>query len=274
MKKIDMHVHTNASDGVLTPIQVINWAIEANLGGVAITDHDTIDGYIKARNYIKDKDDFLLIPGIEFSCIYKNSEVHILGYLFDCNDKNLNDICDTIKRVRSNRAKEILKKLEEQGILIDESDLNKVGSINSIGRPHIARIMVAKGYAKDIDEAFNKWIGRNQIAYVERYKITIEEAIKYIKDAGGVSVLAHPGLLKPHVSVSEILDKGLDGIEAYHSKHSYEQSERFHKIAKVRNIYVTSGTDFHEPDKDGEIYIGKIHINNDEIEKMLRNPRI
>ncbi|PAB60893.1 PHP domain-containing protein [Anaeromicrobium sediminis] len=270
MEKIDMHVHTTASDGVFTPKEIIEWALRLNLAGIAITDHDTVEGIKEAFEFLKDNTDFLLIPGIEFSCLYKDSEVHILGYFIDYENEELNRICRKIKDARKNRATKIIEKLRTEGIDITEDDISKMGHVESIGRPHIARIMVKKGYVKDIEEAFHKWIGRNKVAYVERYKISIKEAVGYIKGAGGIAVLAHPGLLKEHIDLLDILNLDIDGVEVYHTKHTEEKCEQLLKIAKENEKFITGGTDFHEPAYNCKPHLGEIHIKKEEIEKMLR----
>ncbi|MCT4595011.1 MAG: PHP domain-containing protein [Anaeromicrobium sp.] len=270
MEKIDMHVHTTASDGIFTPKEIIEWALKLNLAGIAITDHDTVEGIKEAIETLKDNTDFLLIPGIEFSCLHEGSEVHILGYFIDYENEELNKICRNIKEARKSRALKIIEKLRNKGMDITKDDLVKIGHVESIGRPHIARIMVAKGYVKDMEEAFTKWIGRNRPAYVERYKISIKEAVYYIRKAGGVAVLAHPGLLEEHIDVLDIINLGIDGIEVYHTKHTKEKCEQFEKMAKENDKLVTGGTDFHEPVYACEPHLGKIHIKKQEIEKMLR----
>lgn len=257
MKLIDMHMHTTYSDGKYTPKDLIDMAIKKGLYGISITDHDTIQG-LKEANIYADERNLLFINGIEFSAFLDDKEIHILGYKIDYNNKNLIKITKELKDSRESRAIRIIKKLNELGLNIDDSDLYKY-SLESIGRPHIANILIEKGYVKNKDEAFTRYLGKDCPAYVERYKLSVEESIGLIKDAGGVSIIAHPYLINNDDYVYKIIDMGIDGIEVYHSKHSYNTAYKYKYIAEKNNLHITGGSDFHGYQNDFNFF-GKVGI--------------
>lgn len=257
MKLIDMHMHTTYSDGKYTPKQLIDMAMKKGLNGISITDHDTVQGLKEANEYANEKK-FLFINGIEFSTFLDDKEIHVLGYKIDYNNENLIKMTKKLKDSRESRGIQMIKKLNELGIKIDESDLYNY-SVESIGRPHIANILVDKGYVKNKDEAFSKYIGNDCPAYVERYKLSVDEAINLIKDSGGISVVAHPYLINNDDYLYKIIDMGIDGIEVYHSKHSYNTSIKYKYIAQKYNLYITGGSDFHGYIDDFNFF-GKVGI--------------
>ncbi|HHY91304.1 MAG TPA: PHP domain-containing protein [Clostridiales bacterium] len=271
MDIIDMHVHTNASDGVLSPREAVEWAARLGLRGIAITDHDTVGGIKEGLQAAQKCKDFLLIPGIEFSTFYQDTEVHILGYFIDYQNEKLIRISERIRNARFERITKMIEKLNRLGIDIHVSEVfSAFHDAMSIGRPHIARILIEKNYAQSIEEAFHKFLEEGKPAYVERFKLSVEEAINLIRDAHGISVLAHPGLLDDHVDVKEIIDLGIQGIEVYHSKHSYEESQFYLDMAYKRNLLITGGSDYHDkaPD-DAKEGIGSTGVPYDFVKTMM-----
>ena len=241
----DLHVHTNHSDGIFSPEEVVNLALARNLQGIAITDHDTITGISPAMEYSKRFHDFTVIPGIEFSTIYNDEEVHILGYFINPFDSSILEITDKLKKSRLNRGINMVKKFNDLGFNITIDEVIETSGGELIGRPHIARVLINKGYVNSIEEAFNKYLDRGKPAYVERYKLTIEEAISIIKKSGGYAVLAHPGLLKNKSIIEHCIKSGINGIECIHSKHNPLDTEYLKIIARSNNLIVTAGSDFH-----------------------------
>lgn len=268
--KLDLHIHTHYSDGLFEPTKVIELAIENGLNGIAITDHDTISGIEEAKNYINSKyrEDFILIPGIEFGCIHGEEEVHILGYFIDYNNKSLLELIDKLKLSRINRSKKIIKKLNDLGISISFEEVSNETKDNLVGRPHIARVLIKKGYVKDIPSAFKEYIGVGKPAYVERFKLSVGDAIDLIHDIGGISVLAHPGLLEDRSNIQECIDLGIDGIECIHSEHSHEESKYFKKICMDNDLKITGGSDCHGQYKKGELLLGNYYIELDDIDTL------
>lgn len=192
----DLHVHTNHSDGLYSPEEVVDLAVKHNLKGIAITDHDTITGIHPAINYCKKYDNFKVIPGVEFSSIYWDEEVHILGYFIDIYNKDIINTTNKLRDSRLSRGIEMVKKLNKLGLNVSIEEVKKISRDEYIGRPHIGRALIKNGYVTDLQEAFEKYLNRGKPGYAERYKISIDETISLIKDSGGMAILAHPGLLK------------------------------------------------------------------------------
>lgn len=265
--KFDLHVHTNYSDGVLSPEEVIDLSIKRNLDGIAITDHDSTKGLELAIKYSKKNANFYVIPGIEFSCIYRDEEVHILGYFIDINNKELIEATKQFRYYRKERAKKIIEKLNEININLDFQDILTKGDKEFIGRANIARELVFKSYVKNTQEAFNKYLKRGRPAYVERFQFGIKKTIQLIKDSDGFAVLAHPGLLKDKSIVDYCIDMGIQGIEAIHSNHSPNDMKVFKDIAKKNNLLITGGSDFHD-EKGKDILLGKYYVDLNNLPKL------
>jgi len=244
MKLIDMHVHTNASDGALSPEEAIQRAIENGLSGMAITDHDTVMGALSV-NQLNIPDHFTVIKGIEFSTMLNNKEIHILGYNLDLEDESLQNLLKRIQNFRGDRVHKILQKLERFNISLDFQEVQGMEPPDSIGRPHVAKALIRRGFVRDVSEAFDRYLAKGRLAYVERYKLETKEAIDLIKKLGGFSVLAHPGLLNEK-DILSVLEKGIEGIEVYHPKHSQYAVKDLFDLATARNLIITGGSDFHD----------------------------
>lgn len=242
----DLHIHTTASDGRLSPGQVIEEAIRAGLSEIAITDHDTVDGLLdiyKNRRAVKQ---LAIIPGIEFSTDLPGHEVHILGYGIDIFSSILREQLARLLADRSTRAQKMVAKLNNLGYSIEyDRVLELSGKTSSIGRPHIARALLEKGYFSTISEVFAAVLDKNCPAYVPHYKMDIKTVLEVIKAAGGRSVLAHPGLIGGDCIVEDIINAGVDGLEAYHPTHNTKQISKYLAMAQKYNLLVTGGSDFH-----------------------------
>lgn len=268
MEKADLHVHTTASDGILSPSEVVDWAIRKGLRAIAITDHDTVLGIEEAINRANHYENFMVVPGIELSSDYIGEEVHILGYFIDAKNKELNVETHKLKKSRIERGQKIVEKLIKIGLNISIEDIKSITDKGFIGRPHIARILVEKGYANDIQDAFNKYIGRDKSAYVKRYKLTVHESIDLIHGAGGVAVLAHPGLISNQYIINEIRNLDIDGIEIVHSKHQNYITNKFEKIAKELSLICTGGSDCHGAITDNTLLLGDYYIDYKVVEYL------
>lgn len=266
--KFDLHVHTFYSDGILSPSELIDLAIKQNLQGIAITDHDSILGIKEAISYSTKYDNFKVISGIEFGSIYEDEEVHILGYFIDYNNEELISTTEKLRHERINRAIRIMDNLNELGINITIDDVVKHSRDKYIGRPHIARALIDKGYVSSIEEAFEKYLDRGKPGYSERLHLSIEETINLIKKTGGIATLAHPGLIKNKSIVDHTINKGIQGIECVHSKHTANDTDYFIKLARKNNLIITGGSDYHGDLVDGELILGKFYIDLDEIPEM------
>lgn len=242
----DLHIHTKASDGILSPEEVIDNSINMGLAGISITDHDTVASLKVAENYLKEiKTNLKFIPGIELNTDYKNSEVHILGYFIDYSNPSLLNKLIELRNSRYLRAEKMIERLRSMGFIIDFQMVTKIAGNDLIGRPHIAQALVDKGYVFSVKEAFDKYISKGRPAYIPRYKFLPSEAIDLIKNAGGIAVLAHPGLIKDNLIVEEILEMGIEGIEVYYPEHHPIQIDNYLKICREKNLLITGGSDFH-----------------------------
>jgi len=266
--KFDLHIHTHYSDGNFNPKEVIDLAIEKGLDGIAITDHDSIQGIKEAMEYKQNFPNFYIIPGIEFSCTYHEEEVHILGYFMNYQSNELLAITDRLRKLRIQRSKDMVKKLNEIGVNIYYEDVESIGKGDFVGRVHIAKALIQGKYVSSVPEAFDTYLDKGRSAYVKRQSLTIEEAINFIQGESGLSIIAHPGLIKDKKAIEYCIDKGIDGLEAFHSKHSHEEALEFKDLAISKGLIATAGSDCHGRMVDGELLLGKYYINIDKIPKI------
>lgn len=254
-KFIDLHTHSTASDGSMSPAELVRHAKERGLAAVALTDHDTVDGIQEAIKEGK-RSGVEVIPGIEISVRYK-PEMHILG-LFPEGDSYLNirSELSTVKKGREDRNKKIINRLNELGIEITEDEVKDVAMGDITGRPHIARVLVAKGYVRTIDEAFDIYLCKEGLAYFQRFELEPADGIRAIKKSGGVPVIAHPVFLRKSYDemdklLKELKEYGLGGIEAHYSENTKEDTGNFLRLAIKHELVATGGSDFHGNFKPG-----------------------
>lgn len=240
----DLHIHTTASDGTYRPDNIVAAAIAARLSTISITDHDTMDGYLDAIRIVTGE--LTVIPGIEFSTDLPGHEVHILGYHIDPHHPELRTVLQTLADDRSSRTARIVSRLHQLGYPVSLDLVHELaGTASVLGRPHIARALVASGYASSVKDAFQGLLDKNGPAYVPHYKLTPGEVVNLVHRSGGLAVLAHPGLIGDDTLAQELLDLRMDGIEAIHPAHSQLQISRYEQLAKQRRLLVTGGSDFH-----------------------------
>lgn len=252
---IDLHIHSTASDGSLTPAEIIDHAQRLNLAAIAITDHDSIYGSKEAlRTGIPPSLKFL--TGVEISAAHPpffpgSGSFHILGYCIRLDNYAFNQTLNRLQQARKNRNPKILKRLNELGLKISLEDVNQTVANGQLGRPHIAQAMIKMGFVESMDEAFDKFLGAGKPAYVDKDRIGCEEAIKIIRGAGGFPVLAHPALLNidDDCQLDELIQNlikiGMRGIEVYYPEHSSEQIQHYTELADKYDLLMTGGTDFH-----------------------------
>ncbi|WP_366921760.1 PHP domain-containing protein [Metallumcola ferriviriculae] len=241
---VDLHTHTTASDGAVSPEELVKLALTAGLHAIAVTDHDTVGGLAAAEEAAA-KLPIKVIPGIEISTDWQDEEIHALGYFIDYNCQKLQKVLDILAEERFQRGKKMVSKLRRIGILISWARVQHLAKEGVVGRPHVAQAMLEEGYVGNISEAFRKYLSKGQVGYVCRMKLTPAEAVKLIRDAGGVPVLAHPGLLRNHHKLGEIISKGFQGIEVYYPQHDSEQVRLYLTLAQQYGLVVTGGSDFH-----------------------------
>jgi predicted metal-dependent phosphoesterase TrpH len=239
---VDLHVHTTASDGQLSPAELVHRAIGLGLKTIAITDHDTTDGIAQALE-VATGTGLSVIPGVEISADMAHSEIHILGYYVAHQDPVLCDTLALLRAARLDRACKIVNKLTRMGMPVKWERVRQYADGSSIGRPHIAQAMLETGHVSSVDEAFRRYLGRNGPAYVDRYKLAPAEAVQTILAASGLPVLAHP-LRDTHL-LPELIHAGLVGLEAYYTNYAQEDTAFLLQLASKYGLLVTGGSDFH-----------------------------
>jgi len=276
--KGDYHIHTNYSDGVFSPEKIVDLALDAGLQAIALTDHDNVLSYEVAKEYLKTKEvDLKLIQGIEVNTLYKDYEVHILGYFPDATKSDFKAMLKAQQQARVKQTKEILALLsKKEGIKIKYDDVkNMVAEGGSIGRPHIAKAITNAGGTSNIMEAYSKYIHRASPVYVERKTVSPFDAVEVIYDSGGIPVIAHPYDIDiAEKLIKDLMNCGLRGIEAYHRKHSPAIVEYFSSMAENLGLIVTGGSDFHAPNiMNGQIILGKNFVPEWIYDKLLDEKR-
>ena len=243
--RADLHCHSHCSDGSSSPVELIDLSLAKGLSALAITDHDTVAAYPEAVEYARKKN-FLLGTGVEFSCHYQKLSVHVLGYDFNWQSPHIWEYCARLQEKRKNRNREILEKLCRLQMPIEEKELERLSqNAKAIGRPHIAAVMVKKGYVKSIQEAFSFYLGDRECCYVPGILFPVEEAIQVIHAAQGKAFIAHPHLYDDGMIVKTLLQFPFDGIECHYARCPPHKEKRWIKLAKERKLLMSGGSDFH-----------------------------
>lgn len=253
MKFVDLHVHSNASDGTFTPSEVVALAVEKDLAAIALTDHDTIDGLSEAQA-AADGLPIEIIPGIELSCVYQGEEIHILGIYVDPTDRVFISETAALKEIRKKRNEEMIRRFQNAGISITLDEVMAGNPDTVITRAHFARVLLEKGYVKNMDQAFKKYLDYSGPYCPRKEKITPEYAMKILTDCNASPVLAHPyqyhlGDKKIEELVCYLKDLGLQGLEVYHSSNNQYESGKLRKLARKYDLFPTGGSDFHGSNK-------------------------
>ncbi|MGO4787941.1 PHP domain-containing protein [Paenibacillus sp. 2KB_20] len=258
----DLHSHTQASDGVNTPSENVQLAFDRGLGALAITDHDTVAGVEEALQ-AGERLNMVVVPGVEISTMACGTDIHVLGYYIDYRDPVFLERLAELRRTREKRNEKIMSKLRELGIeLTMEEVIASLGRPlepdESIGRPHIADALVLKGLALDLRDAFDRYLAQGAAAYVPQPRIHPKEACEWIREAGGVPVLAHPGLYSDDALVRTVIEEAaFKGIEVYHSDHGAAEEKRYLAMAEDYGLIVTAGSDYHG-ERQGQVFHGDI----------------
>lgn len=243
MAGFDMHMHSTASDGALSPAELVEAAAARDLLGLSLTDHDSVGGNAAAAARAAELD-IAFIPGVELSAEVNERDVHILGYWLDSDKLLATGRLQHLSAARRQRGVEIVRRLSLLGMELDmDAILANCGG--SLGRPHIAQAMVEAGYVANIREAFGKWLSRGMPAYVPREKLTPLDAVQLILAAGGVPVIAHPGTGVPDAMIPMLAREGLGGVEVYHPEHNAAAEQKYSRMARNLRLAQTGGSDFH-----------------------------
>jgi predicted metal-dependent phosphoesterase TrpH len=269
----DLHLHSTASDGRLTPAEVVREAAKRGLRFIALADHDTIEGIAPALAAAKNYPKLKLIPGVEVSTDIPHGEAHVLGYFIDYTSQELAARLEHFRNSRLERARKMVAKLDKLGVHLDWRRIEQIASDSVMGRPHIAQAMLEKGYIDNFKQAFTDYIGRDGPAYVEREKLTPAEAVALIIKARGLAVLAHPFTIsQPEAMIIELKSAGLAGIEAYYDGYSDEEIGQLIAMAKKHNLIATGGSDYHGLDTN-ETAIGGANLPLASVEKLIAKAR-
>jgi predicted metal-dependent phosphoesterase TrpH len=268
--KVDLHIHTTASDGKFSPAEIVSKAAENGLQYIAICDHDSIEGVEPAQDAAKSCPGISVIGGVEINTDIPSGELHVLGYLCDCRNDELRTTLERLRTSRLDRAFKMTQKLKKLGFKIDYERVKEIAGAGSVGRPHIAQALLEKGYINNLKEAFNKYISRGCPAFVERDKITPSEATGLVLRAGGIPVMAHPfTFTNPETMISELKTVGLAGVEVYYGSYSPEQVSQLLSLAKKYSMITTGGSDYHGMTANGESPLGTVDVPLECAERLL-----
>lgn len=246
---IDLHTHSNFSDGTLTPTELVALARSRKVSALALTDHDTMAGIDEAVCAGKEMG-VEVVPGIEISVLYDRVEYHVLGYWADPANSVLTEALVRLQRSRAERNEKILERLNELGIPVTVEELHVMSEQGQAGRPHIARMLVERGIVNTMNEAFEQYLRKGEAAYVSRFCFGAADAVALIRQAGGLAVLAHPAqndpeLIRLPMVLADLVPAGLDGLELYYPTHSNKVKKILRKLAVHNNLLLTGGSDYH-----------------------------
>ena len=247
---IDLHLHTTASDGRLSPAQLVARARASGLTTIAVTDHDTVAAIAEASEVARAAG-IRVVPGIEVTAVDEGRDVHMLGYFFDPRSETLASVLEHQRALRVSRVREIGARLAALGMVIDVESVLLAAAArpgSSVGRPQVARELVRAGYVASVQDAFDKWLATGRPAFITRTGPRPAAIVDAIHEAGGIASMAHPGVTNRDELIGPLAEHGLDAIEVYHSDHSVEDQQHYQLIAKRRNLLVSGGSDFHGDD--------------------------
>ncbi len=267
-KYADIHIHSTHSDGLLSTEKIFSYAQKRKLKAISITDHDSIGANAEAIECAK-KYKIEFIQGIELSSEYNEMDIHLLGYFVDPNSKELLKYIKKFKAVRIERAKKMVKLMQQDNINITFDEVQEISNNGAIARPHLAHLLIKKGYAYNFYDAFSKYLNDRSKYYVKKFKISIPEAIKLIHNAGGLAFAAHPLYLRENPEMMNVLiESGIDGLEVVHSSYDDEFNRKINDLADYHRLLKSGGSDCHGGRKYGKLILGKFKITYDKIEKM------
>ncbi len=271
MRGPDLHVHSTASDGIIDSATLVQMAAALGLSAIAITDHDSVEGVPSALSAADDTD-IVVIPGVELSSVHESRDVHILGYFIDTSSVHFRQHLDDLRTARVHRAETIVGLLHDAGYRVFLEDVLALADGGAVGRSHVARVLVTAGHAQSVGEAFETLLGRGRPFYVPKDVRSPSEVIGIIHDAGGLAVLAHPGITRVDDILPQLIDDGLDGLEVYHGEHDTPTRERYSQIADSRGLLATGGSDFHHPHAPGP-GLGGAEVPKEVLTNLLRAAR-
>jgi len=266
MKFADLHLHTAFSDGTDAPEDLVKKAARAGLSAIAVTDHDSVEG-VPAAIDAGITHEVEVIPGIELTAEYEGFEIHILGYFLDYHNPALKEKLLFLEKARVERIHGMVAKLKGLGVDIDADKIFALSGGGSVGRLHVARVMVSEGIISSIWEAFNKYIGNNGPAYVLGFKFSPQDAVKLIRSTGGVAVLAHPYAYRRDDLIPDLVRLGIQGLEVYYPEHTNTMRNKYLRICREYKLLATGGSDYHGQAKP-DVVIGSLKVPYDLVEAL------
>ncbi len=266
MRFADLHLHTNFSDGTYTPEELAAFGRQHGLAAMSLTDHDTIGGCARMATACQAVG-IEFISGSELTAELNGNELHLLGYFIDIHNPKLLAEMSRFQTVRQNRIREMVARLNQLNIPLHDDAVFALANCLSPGRPHVARALIQAGFCKSLDEAFNRFLKKNKPAWVPKFKVSALDAIALIHQAGGVAVMAHPGLNRTDDIIPDLVAAGLDGLECFHSKHSTVTAEHYLMLADQHRLLVTGGSDCHGMNK-GKPLIGTVKLPYEHVERL------
>ena len=262
----DLHLHTIFSDGTYTPEELAGRARQLGLAAIAVTDHDTVEGCDRTSAACQPAG-LEFIPATELTAEFDDNELHLLGYFVDTRNPRLLAEMAKFQKVRQNRIHEMVARLNQHNIPLQADAVFAIANCRSPGRPHVGRALVTGGFCANLDEAFERFLKKNRPAWVPKFKISALDAIALIHQAGGLAVMAHPGLNRTDKIIPDLVSAGLDGLECFHTKHTPSTSEHYVRMAKEFNLAVTGGSDCHGLSK-GKPLIGTVKLPYEYVERL------
>jgi len=263
----DLHIHTLFSDGLLSPEQIILKAKNANLAALAITDHDIVSGIDPAIAAGKAQG-VRVIAGIEFTTETKDNELHILGLFLDYKNAELLEALKKIQDDRVERIKKIIEKLKLVNVNLEEDSILNSTLTGTVGRPHVARMLIKLGYALDLRDAFSKYLVKGAPGYVPHFKLSPIEAVELIRRCKGAPVFAHPGISKSDEMIPDLVKAGLCGIEVFYPAHGYAREQHYLSLTTKYNLIPTGGTDYHGTGGFNEMELGQKFTSDENVAKL------
>jgi predicted metal-dependent phosphoesterase TrpH len=266
MKFADLHLHTFFSDGTFSPEELVGHGARLGFAAMALTDHDSVEGCAR-MTVACEAVGIEFIPGTELTAEIDDTELHLLGYFLDTQNEKLLTEISKFQIVRQNRIHEMVAAINKLGVPLTAETVFALANCKSPGRPHVARALVKAGLVANLDEAFERFLKKGRPAWVPKAKMSALEGMELIHQAGGLAVMAHPGLNRTDEIIPALVDAGMDGIECFHTKHSTATSERYLQIAEKYNLLVTGGSDCHGFSKNKPL-IGTVKLPYEYVEKM------
>jgi predicted metal-dependent phosphoesterase TrpH len=256
---VDLHTHTVFSDGLFTPEDLVAQAKRLNLAAVAITDHDAVGGIDRAFGTARELQ-VEVVPGVEMSCNTSGVDVHVLAYYIEYQDQAVQSFLELVRQKRAERAEKMVRKLIELGVRVTIERVRELAKGAAIGRPHVAQALVEARAVRNIDEAFNRYIGYEGPAYFPKMHLSPKEAIDFIHRHKGIAVVAHPGTYHKDAALYAAIEAGVDGIEVWHPDHSDRNVDHYAEVAVKNGLIMTGGSDCHGGRKQGKVFLGSITI--------------